>query len=251
MNSRGLPLPTCAKETCSQTHKLKRRWRADDAKMSLNMRRKQSKITNPSTKASSQAGFTLVELVVVVVIIGILATMATFGYGKWIGRARRSEAVGMLAEMSSKEVLYFSEFGAYLPLRAGAGNTIDEPPAAFYPISPDDAAFESKRTATSIVDAALWPVQWRSIGMRPRRSELYCTYLLNASPPPLPGPPPVYAAATGTYGIRIMGAATSRIPWFYALAACNFNDAPGLPDNVNVLGVSHLSPMIREWNDGQ
>ena len=57
------------------------------------------------------AGFSLVELIVVVVIIGILATMASYGYGKWIGRARRAEAVALLAEMSAKEIEQAQKFG--------------------------------------------------------------------------------------------------------------------------------------------
>ena len=195
-----------------------------------------------SFKAS---GFSLIELMVVVLIVGILASMGMYGYGKWIGRARRAEAVGMLAEMSSKEMLYFGEFGAYLPLRVTPNDvTVNETPGEFYPISPNDPALESKRTSTSIANAGGWPVAWRSIGMRPHRTELYCTYLLNA------GPPGVIPAGA-TYGVRILGAATIPIPWFYAIAACNFEGAPGLPDNVNVLGVSHNSPMIREWNEGR
>ncbi len=197
-------------------------------------------------RSRSEAGFSLVELIVVVVIIGILATMANYGYGKWIGRARRAEAVALLAEMSAKEQVYLMEFGAYLPLRVGAV-ALDESPAAFYPMSPDNAAFESRRTATSIANGAGWPVSWRNVGLRPRTAQLYCTYLLNAGPAVVAGTPP------GTfYGDRLLNqpGATTR-PWFYALAACNFSGAAGMPNNVHVMGVTADSPVIREFNEGQ
>ena len=193
----------------------------------------------------TDAGFSLVELIVVVVIIGILATMASYGYGKWIGRARRAEAVALLAEMSAKEQVYLMEFGAYLPLRADNTLTIDETPAAFYPISPANADFDSRRTSTSIQDGALWPISWRNVGLRPRTSALYCTYMLNAGPGD-------GAPLTTDYGTRLLNqpGVTAR-PWFYALAACNFNGAGGLPDGVHVMGVTADSPVIREFNEGE
>ncbi len=194
-----------------------------------------------------QTGFSLIELMVVVLIIGILATMATYGYGKWIGKARRSEAVAMLAEMSAKQQVYLMEFGAYLPLRTNPdpAAAADEQPGSFYPRAPNSTAFESKRTATSIVNGALWPVSWRSVGMRPRTNQLYCTYLLNAGRTG-------QAIPNLTYATRLLGAAgPATAPWFYALAACNFNGPSGLPDNVHVLGVTHNSPLIREFNEGR
>lgn len=181
---------------------------------------------------------------VVVVIIAILATMGTYGYGKWISRARRGEAVGILAEMSAKEMVYFSEFGAYLPLRVN-NNTVDEEPAQFYPVAPNAAGFFSRNVSTSIANGALWPASWRSVGMRPRRGELFCTYLLNsgAANAVLPG--------TATFGVRLLGAAAMPLPWFYAIAACNFDGVAGMPDDNLVMGVTHNSPVLREWNDGR
>ena len=193
---------------------------------------------------SAESGFSLVELMVVVVIIAILATMGTYGYGKWISKARRGEAVGILAEMSAKEMVYFSEFGAYLPLRVNNA-VVDEAPDQFYPVSPNAAGFFSRNVSTSIANGALWPASWRSVGMRPRRSELFCTYMLNA------GAANAVLPGTAIFGVRLLGAAAMPLPWFYAIAACNFDGVAGMPDNNLVMGVSHNSPVLREWNDGR
>ena len=87
-----------------------------------------------STSTKNQAGFTLIEMLIVVVILGVLSTLAIHGYSKWIGRARRSEAVAMLAEISAKEQIYLNQFAAYHPLRNDGKNPPDVP-------SPDELAF--------------------------------------------------------------------------------------------------------------
>ena len=55
----------------------------------------------------SERGFTLTELMIVVVIIGVLAGLSLVAFRRYVGRARTAEAVAMLAEMSSKEQVYF------------------------------------------------------------------------------------------------------------------------------------------------
>jgi type IV pilus assembly protein PilE len=195
---------------------------------------------------SANRGFTLVELMIVVVILGILAAIATTGYRMWIGRARSGEAVAMLAEMSSKEQSYKLEFATYLPLRADNKPDLpsaDEAAAAFYPIAPDSSAFESARTQTSIADQTKWPQGWQAVGMRPRDSGLYCTYLTNAG-----------NAGSDTknlkYGSLLIGANTAA-PWFYSLAACNLDTKTGYPAEVSIFALSSLSPVLRTFNEGK
>ncbi len=196
-------------------------------------------------------GFTLVEMMIVVVIMGILAGLAMVGYRRYIARARTAEAVAVLAEMASKEQVYFLEFGAYLPLRADNNTTINPPSqnenaAAFYPISPSTTGFDSARTATSIANPALWPGAWRAIGLRPRDRQLYCTYLTNAGAAGLPVP------AGNTIGAPLMGVMNANSPaWFYSLAACNLNGASGFPNDVTVFGISSTSPALRTFNSGR
>jgi prepilin-type N-terminal cleavage/methylation domain-containing protein len=197
----------------------------------------------------SRAGFTLVELLIVVAILGLLASLATVGYRRYVGRARLTEATTILAEMVSKEQVYFLEFGMYLPLRADNVITLpsaNENAAAFYPSNPSAAAFESSRTAVNISNPASWPTAWRSVGLRPREPALYCTYLVNAGGNGQVSPP------GATYAPTLLGTLTATSPpWFYGLAVCNLTGAAGFPNGATVMGVSSNRSAVRKYNDGQ
>lgn len=191
-------------------------------------------------------GFTLIELMIVVVIIGALAALGTIGFRRWVARARTTEAVTMLAEISSKEQTYRMEAALFLPLRADGNVTLpspDESAAAFFPIAPNSGAFDSVRTPVTVADSAQWPPSWRTVGVSPRDTALYCTYMANAgeagqSPP-----------AGGSFGARLVTGTAA--PWFYALAACNLSGASGFPDEVAVFGLSSTSPTLRTFNEGR
>jgi prepilin-type N-terminal cleavage/methylation domain-containing protein len=191
-------------------------------------------------------GFTLVELMIVVVILGILAALAMTGWKKWVGRARSVEAMSMLAEMSAKEQLYKLEFAAYLPLRADNKPDLpspDEAAAAFYPQAADSANLESARTWVSIADSTKWPASWQTVGLRPRDSKLYCTYLTNAGA--------AGSATTGlTYGALLVGANTAA-PWYYSLAACNLSGATGYPAEVSLFALSSVGTSLTVFNEGK
>ncbi len=192
---------------------------------------------------------TLVELMMVVAIIGILAAVASVGYRKYIGKARISEAVAMLAEMTSKEVMYYSEFASYYPLRSDNNATMPSPneaATAFAPISASSTLLESARTSFTIEPSAYpWPNGWRFIGLRPKQNSVYCTYLVNAGP--VGTVPP--GGSVGRAMLPNPVAATTP-PWFYALAACNLAGPGGFPNAVTVLGLTSDSPSLRTINDG-
>lgn len=62
---------------------------------------------------NNQSGFSLVELMVVVAIIGILATVAIPSVGKYMAKARQSEAKTSLASLYSAEKAFFVEYNSY------------------------------------------------------------------------------------------------------------------------------------------
>jgi prepilin-type N-terminal cleavage/methylation domain-containing protein len=195
---------------------------------------------------SPRAGFTLVELMIVVAIIAILAAMGTIGFRRWIARARTTEAVAMLAEMNSKEQTYRMEFGVFLPLRADGNATLpspDEPATAFYPVSPSAVSFDSARSAVSVANSALWPASWKAVGISPRDTSLYCTYMTNA------GGAQDSVPVAATFGTGLVSGVAA--PWFYGLAACNMNGPAGYPASVTVFGISSTSPNLRAFNEGE
>jgi len=63
----------------------------------------------------SQAGFSLVELMVVVAIIGILASLAIPSIGKYMAKARQSEAKTQLSSLYTAEKAFYAEYTAYDP----------------------------------------------------------------------------------------------------------------------------------------
>jgi prepilin-type N-terminal cleavage/methylation domain-containing protein len=89
----------------------------------LRMNARTSAIAQSAARANSSArvngaGFTLIELMVVVAIIGVLATLATYGVRKYVLEAKRSEAVSMLTAIRGAEEAYRDETFVYL----GAAN---------------------------------------------------------------------------------------------------------------------------------
>lgn len=65
------------------------------------------------TNNRDRAGFTLIELMIVVIIIGVLAAIAVPAFGSYIYKSRASEATSFLAEIKQRQESYRSEFGQY------------------------------------------------------------------------------------------------------------------------------------------
>jgi type IV pilus assembly protein PilA len=75
-----------------------------------------SSVVESRSAHAATAGFTLIELMVVVVIMGVLATLATYGVRKYVLEAKRGEAVGMLTQIRAAEEAYRDETFQYLGL---------------------------------------------------------------------------------------------------------------------------------------
>lgn len=63
---------------------------------------------------STQTGFTLIEVMIVVVVIGILAAIAYPSYTEYVQRANRSEGQALLADASARQERYFAQNNAYI-----------------------------------------------------------------------------------------------------------------------------------------
>ena len=76
-----------------------------------------------------QRGFTLLELLMVVIIIAILASLALPQYLRTVAKARRSEALNVLATLRSAELRYAAEHRGFT--NASANLDIDYDPELF------------------------------------------------------------------------------------------------------------------------
>ena len=66
-----------------------------------------------AVRMKSQAGFSLIELMIVVAIIGILATIAVPNFNRFTGKAKQSEAKAALSAIYSGEKSFFAEWTTY------------------------------------------------------------------------------------------------------------------------------------------
>jgi prepilin-type N-terminal cleavage/methylation domain-containing protein len=65
-------------------------------------------------RRSTTAGFTLVEMMIVVIIVGVMATLATYAVRKYIFASKTSEAVSMMSSIKSAEEAFRDETFVYL-----------------------------------------------------------------------------------------------------------------------------------------
>lgn len=72
-------------------------------------------------RASYRAGFTIVELLIVIVVIAILATISVVAYSGVQARARDSGRVSRIQQIAKAIELYRIDNGQYPPIEDGAG----------------------------------------------------------------------------------------------------------------------------------
>lgn len=111
------------------------------------------------TVRRSSAGFTLVELMVVVAILAVLASIAVVSFRKYARKARLSEAYGMLGMIRMRQESYRSEFSQYCDVSSASHNGTDGSVAGQWPSSaPSPVAVD-------------WfsgvPAEWSQLGIRP------------------------------------------------------------------------------------
>jgi type IV pilus assembly protein PilE len=74
-----------------------------------------------SRRAFRHAGFTLIELMIVVVIVTVLLIIAIPTYLSQIRESRRTEARDYLVELASREERYYATQNAYTPTASNLG----------------------------------------------------------------------------------------------------------------------------------
>lgn len=71
---------------------------------------------------TNRAGFTLIELMIVVAVIGVLSAVAIPTFQSYVYRSRTSEAVTFLGEIRQRQEAYRAEFGQYCSVSAAVGS---------------------------------------------------------------------------------------------------------------------------------
>lgn len=82
---------------------------------------------HPASRASRSAGFTLMEMMIVVAIVGILAAIALPNYSEHVARSKMVGAASRLGDLYSDLNRYFSDNRTYL---SGANCGIDTGPGS-------------------------------------------------------------------------------------------------------------------------
>ena len=85
----------------------------------------------PFSISCSSAGFTLVELMIVVAILGILAAIAIPNFMRMRERAKIAEAKANLGAIRVTETTYFSEYNRFVGNQAMTPDRSADPPARF------------------------------------------------------------------------------------------------------------------------
>jgi prepilin-type N-terminal cleavage/methylation domain-containing protein len=120
------------------------------------------------------AGFTLIELMIVVAIIGVLSAVAIPSFSAYMNKSKVTEATTFLGEIKQRQESYRAEFGQYCDVSGGGTLSITaynpaSVPAAGVPVS--------------------WPTvaEWQTLGAAPDSSVRFRYATLAGNPGTVPG----------------------------------------------------------------
>jgi prepilin-type N-terminal cleavage/methylation domain-containing protein len=75
-------------------------------------------MSRSTSSSSRRAGFTLVELMIVVAIVSIMAAVGFPSFSQWVKQSKTVEATGFLAEVKARQESYRFDFGRYCSVSA-------------------------------------------------------------------------------------------------------------------------------------
>ncbi|MDI7269000.1 MAG: prepilin-type N-terminal cleavage/methylation domain-containing protein [Myxococcota bacterium] len=119
------------------------------------------------------AGFTLLELMIVVIILGVLAAIAVASFTKHYQYSKSSEVYALMRDIAAKQESYRSEFGQYLNV-SGTMDFANRRPAA---APTDDFGFVGWVPGADAIDQG-----WNQLGFRPQGAVRFA-YVVVAGPP--------------------------------------------------------------------
>lgn len=109
-----------------------------------------------------QAGFSLIELMIVVLILGILAAFAYPSYRDNVLDSRRAECSGTLSALANAMERFYSVNGSYLGAAAGGANT--GAPAVFGAACPADGGDATYNLTIAAATASTFQLQAAPVG---------------------------------------------------------------------------------------
>jgi prepilin-type N-terminal cleavage/methylation domain-containing protein len=158
----------------------------------------------PGVRRTSQKGFTLIELMIVVVVVGVLAGLAIFTYGTLTSKTKGdTEVRAILTEIQLRQEQFHVEHGRY---HSTGASEADMHPSA--PSGPNQAnPFRP------------FPDTWQELRIQSSQGHVHCAYVTiagRANDDSNIGP-----IAAGIFGFEAPGR-----DWYYVLAECDLDGDP-------------------------
>lgn len=69
-----------------------------------------------------RAGFTLIELMIVVTILGVLSAIAIPSYTSYVSKARVADGANVLMSIGARQESYYAEYGQYVAITSAFNN---------------------------------------------------------------------------------------------------------------------------------